>query len=316
MKNRNTTKHTSLLLFLVLIQMLIALASSWAAAQNPIKVHSTPIVNNGWIYFQRADDQDATKDNGLYKIRTNGKDLTFLNCYLKSSPSVSDDGWITFQGIDDCVYSISKNGQELTLRNDDPSSFFFSRNSVTCGEGAAGAASGALPYTITYFKDADCKLMESYHHDGSDAGCLYEGIASAPVVANTLFSAYDTIYFQGTDNRLLKTSPHPQNWLLGKRTKFLNNHTLSQPLVIIGEPWLWSPSYIFFQGTDSRLLRCDTDGNYTTFLNNYIKSSPSSDDIHQVLHSALYFQSTDDRLLKCDLDGKHTTDFEATDVVQ
>lgn len=308
MKNKSTIKHISLLLFLILLQMLAGLVSSWAAAQNPIKIHSVPCVNNDWIYFQRADDQDATKDNGLYKIRTNGKDLTFLNCYLKSSPSVTDDGWIFFEGIDDRIYEIKTNGQKLTLLNDNLAArFFFSRNSVKCIKGAAGVSSGALPYSITYFKDADHRLMRSYFDDGSDADCLYEGIASAPVLGSALFSLYDSLYFQATDNRLLKINANNT-----AKVTFLKNYTLSQPLVLIGQPWLWSPSYIFFQGIDNSLLRCDLDGNDTKFLNHHIKSSPTSDEKGW----ALYFQSTDDRLLKCDLNGKNTTDFEATDMGQ
>jgi len=64
MKNNKYFKYTTIILFLVLLQMFTGLASSWAQAKNPLKIDSAPV-----------------EGNSLYKIRTNGsmEQKNFIN---------------------------------------------------------------------------------------------------------------------------------------------------------------------------------------------------------------------------------------------
>lgn len=111
------------------------------------------------------------------------------------------------------------------------------------------------------------------------------------------------VYFQGTDHdhRLWKVNSDPSGSGL---TQFGNNYTKSPPFVFRDPTGDW----VYFQGTDDRLLRVRTNGADGMWLGrNYTKSSPfvaqdPSGDIW------VYFQGTDDRLLRVKSDGTRPED--------
>jgi hypothetical protein len=78
--------------------------------------------------------------------------------------------------------------------------------------------------------------------------------------------------------------PIPQTQIGGNSTK--------------SAPFVTPDGWVYFQGTDDRLLKVFNDGSQLTWLNNFIKSSP-----FVTPDGWVYFQGTDNRLLKVFNDG-------------
>jgi hypothetical protein len=95
----------------------------------------------------------------------------------------------------------------------------------------------------------------------------------------------DSIYFQGTDNKLWKVRQDGTNGVhLG------GYDTNSTPFV--------TDQYIYFQGTDDKLWRIELDGSHGVNLGRYkSKSAPV------VAESFIFFQGTDNKLWRVKLDG-------------
>jgi hypothetical protein len=110
------------------------------------------------------------------------------------------------------------------------------------------------------------------------------------------------VYFEGTDHdQLWKVNSDPSGSGL---TQFGNNYTKSPPFVFRDPTGDW----VYFQGTDDRLLRVKTNGADGTWLGgNYTKSSPfvAKDPTGDIW---VYFQGTDDRLLRVRSDGTRPED--------
>ena len=72
-----------------------------------------------WIYFINASDDDK-----IYKMRTNGKDAVKLNDDHSGYVNVVGD-WIYYinSGLDGCIYKIRTDGKERTKINDEPSDY-------------------------------------------------------------------------------------------------------------------------------------------------------------------------------------------------
>lgn len=324
----------STLLFCTL-QLFLGTTPSFANAANPILIHSAPVVVDGWIYFQRAHDDGPGEhiNNGLYKISTDGSNLTFLNHYTKSPPCVSQDGFIYFQDLNDQLIKMDINGNNAipltawaatTPCVSSSGDLYFQSQDLQLYEFEQPFSGNAWPVFLyssccsaptlfenetqqkVFFRDNNNALI-AYDCINKNTTLVLNNIESTPCIASDSTGS-DHIFFQTTKNELKRAEIDGQNILS------LNEHTVSTPCV--GKDWWQMISYVYFQTPNNELKRVDIEGKHATFLHHKTISTPCAVNDWNIFGSlSIYFEGDDMRLLKCDENGDDLTDFESTDLI-
>ena len=181
-----------------------------------------------------------------------------------STPFVTSDNWVWFQGTDDKLWKVHTDGSQQSQ----PGNNTTSSSPVVLGEWA-------------YFRGTDNKLWRM-KTDGSSQNVINNNTTSStPCVTSD-----NWVWFQGTDNKLWKVCTDGS-----QQSQPRDNTTSSSPFVA-GE-------YVYFRGTDNKLWRMKTDGSSQNVVNNNTTSSTpfvTSD-------GWVWFQGTDNRLWKVFNDG-------------
>jgi hypothetical protein len=146
---------------------------------------------------------------------------------------------------------------------------------------------------VVYFRGTDNKLWR-VNSGGSDQFQIGRNTTNARPFVFADPATGEWVYFQGTDDRLLKVRGDPDGSDL---TRIGENSTKSTPFVALdsstGDVW------VYFQGTDNRLLKVKSDGTGESQIgDNSTKSTPFVTDDGWV-----YFQGTDDKLWRVRSDG-------------
>jgi hypothetical protein len=181
-----------------------------------------------------------------------------------STPFVTSDGWVWFQGTDNRLWKVFNDGTQQSQ----PGNNTTSSPPVVVGE-------------YVYFRGTDNKLWRM-KTDGTAQNVIHNNTTSStPCVTSDGW-----VWFQGTDNRLWKVHTD------GTQQSQPANNTTSSPPFVLGE-------WVYFRGTDNKLWRMKTDGSSQNVIhNNTTSSTPfvTSDEW-------VWFQGTDNRLWKVCTDG-------------
>ena len=223
-----------------------------------------------------------------------------------STPYVTSDGWVWFQGTDNRLWKVHTDGTDQSQ----PGNNTTSSSPFVLGE-------------YVYFRGTDNKLWRM-KTDGLSQNVINNNTTSStpsslltvgvvpghgqqaveglhrrnPTVAAARqhhlvasLRARGVVYFRGTDNKLwrMKTDGSSQN--------VINNNTTSSTPLVTSDGWVW------FQGTDNRLWKVFNDGTQQSQPgNNTTSSSPF------VLGDWVYFRGTDNRLWQMKTDGTSQSD--------
>jgi hypothetical protein len=186
------------------------------------------------------------------------------NNTTSSTPFVTPDGWVWFQGTDDKLWKVHPDGSQQSQPRDN--------------------ATSSAPFVVggwVYFRGTDNKLWRMAT-DGSS-----QNVVNNNTTSSTPYVTPDGwVWFQGTDNSLWKV--HSDGT---QQTKPGNNTTSSSPFVL-GE-------WVYFRGTDNKLWRMKTDGSSQNVINNNTSSSTP----FVTPDGWVWFQGTDNRLWKVHTDG-------------
>jgi hypothetical protein len=182
------------------------------------------------------------------------------NNTTSSTPFVTSDGWVWFQGTDDKLWKVFNDGtQQSQPRNNTTSS-----SPVEAGE-------------WVYFRGTDNKLWRMKTDGSSQNQVGNNTTSSTPFVTSDGW-----VWFQGTDNKLWKVFNDGT-----QQSQPRNNTTSSSPLVA-GE-------WVYFRGTDNKLWRMKTDGSSQFQVpGNTTSASPFA-----TSNGWVYFRGTDNKLWRC-----------------
>ena len=138
--------------------------------------YCAPVVVNDVVYFQG-------KDNVLFRMDTAGSAQKQIDkCTTKSTPFVTADGWVWFQGTDDHLYKVFNDGTQLSR------------------PGANDTSSPPVVVNnVVYFRGKDNVLFRM-NPDGSGQSQIGKNTTkSTPFV-----TPEGWVYFQGTDDHLYR----------------------------------------------------------------------------------------------------------------
>ena len=264
---------------------------------------STPFVtSDGWVYFRGTDDR-------LLKVFNDGsQSMQIGGNSTSSTPFVTPDGWVYFQGTDDKLWRVFNDGtHQMQIGGNTTASTPFVKDGWVYFQGTDDKLWKVFLPTERQrifqqgpaLPSNDLKLLQA---SGGHTGTVFyvggnsrqelwkwtEGMANwerlVPAIPDGL------VYFQGTDNKLLKVfNDGSQSMQIG------GNSTSSTPFVT-------SDGWVYFRGTDDRLLKVFNDGSQSMQIGgNSTSSTPfvTSD-------GWVYFRGTDDRLLKVFNDGSQS----------
>jgi Domain of unknown function (DUF5050) len=190
------------------------------------------------------------------------------NNTTKSTPFVTADGWVWFQGTDDRLYKVFNDGSQFSRPG---------ANDTTSSPTVVGG--------WVYFQGDHNKLFKMLPDGSAQTQIGNSTTASSPFV-----TASGVIYFRGTDNKLYKVNSDGSG-----KTQIGNNTTKSTPFVT-ADGWVW------FQGTDDRLYKVFNDG--SQFSRPGANDTASSPIVGRVEISEgtvgewIYFQSVDNKLTR------------------
>jgi hypothetical protein len=203
-------------------------------------------------------------DNKLWKVRTDGTQQSQPgNNTTSSSPLVVGD-WVYFRGTDNKLWRMKTDGSSQNVIN----------NNTTA----------STPFVTSdgwvWFQGTDDKLWKVFNDGTQQSQPGKNTTSSSPFVVGAW------VYFRGTDNKLwrMKTDGSSQN--------VINNNTTSSTPFVTSDGWVW------FQGTDNKLWKVFNDGTQQSQPgNNATSSSPV------VLGAWVYFRGTDNKLWQMMTDG-------------
>jgi len=227
----------------------------------------------------------------------------FGNNTTLSTPCVTSDGWVWFQGTDDKLWKAllpaatqqSQPGNNTTsssplvqgewvyFRGTDNKLWRMKTDGSSqhqIGNNTTSSTPFVTPDEWVWFQGTDNKLWKVCTDGTQQSQPRNNTTSSSPFVQG------EWVYFRGTDNKLwrMKTDGSSQN-------QIGNNTTSSTPFVT-SDGWVW------FQGTDNKLWRVRTDGTQQSQPgNNSTSSSPF------VLGGLVYFRGTDNKLWRMNTDG-------------
>jgi hypothetical protein len=224
------------------------------------------------------------------------------NNTTSSTPFVTADGWVWFQGTDDRLWKVCNDGTQQSQPGNNTTSapptvvgdYVYFRGTdnklwqmKTDGTGQKVINNNTTSSTpcVTadgwvWFQGTDNRLWK-VHTDGTQQSQPRDNTtSSSPFVAGQF------VYFRGTDNKLWRMTTD------GSSQNVINNNTTSSTPFVTSDGWVW------FQGTDNRLWKVHTDGTQQSQpRNNTTSSSPF------VLGDWVYFRGTDNKLWRLKTDG-------------
>jgi hypothetical protein len=236
-----------------------------------------------WGYFQGTANIFQAHGNKLWVVNVNDTSQQFWigDQSLNSSPVVTEDGWVYYQGTDNRLQKIRPNGVGWAFLNN------------WCNSAPFVAADPTTGIQWAYYQGTDNRLQK-VDTNGNNWAFLNNWSNSQPVVAADPTTGVQWVYFQGTDNRLLRVQADD-----GENTQWLNNWTNWIPCVAT-DPTNPGVQWVYFKGTDNRLLKVDTSGNTTQWLKNWTNSAA-----FVTADGWVYYQGTDNRLQKVDTNGEN-----------
>jgi hypothetical protein len=135
-----------------------------------------------------------------------------------STPFVTSDGWVYFQGTDDKLWKVFQDGTQQSQIGPNTTS--------------------AMPYVVdgwVYFRGTDNKLWKVFNDGSRQMEIGANTTSSTPFV-----TADGWVYFQGTDNKLWKVFND------GTKQSLIGGNTTS------AMPWEVN-GWVYFRGTDNKL---------------------------------------------------------------
>jgi hypothetical protein len=218
----------------------------------------------------------------------------------KDSPFVTARDVVYFRGTDDKLWRVNGDGDPTSQwqigTNTTNSTPFVFDDPATGKEWVYFQGAGHVRGDYLWKVQGD--------RDGTDLTHIGNNkTASTPFVFADL-NGDIKVYFEGTgrgDHKLWKVNSDPSGSGL---TQPGNNYTKSSPFVFRDPTGDW----VYFRGTDDRLLRVRTNGADGMWLGgNHTKSAPfvAQDPTGDIW---VYFQGTDDRLLRVKSDGTRPED--------
>jgi hypothetical protein len=186
------------------------------------------------------------------------------NNTTSSTPFVTSDGWVYFQGTDDKLWKVRSDGTQQSQ--------------------IGGNTTAAMPYVVdgwVYFRGTDNKLWKVFN-DGSKQ--LH--IGDNTTLSTPFVTADGWVYFQGTDNKLWKVFNDGS-----KQLHIGDNTTSSMPYVVDG--------WVYFRGTDNKLWKVFDDGTKQSQIGGNTTSSMP----FVTPNGWVYFRGTDNKLWKVFNDG-------------
>jgi hypothetical protein len=226
------------------------------------------------------------------------------NNTTKSTPFVTPDGWVWFQGTDNKLWKVFKDGthQSQPRGNSTASNptvvgdyvYFQGTDNKLWRMKTDGSAQNVInnnsarstpfvtPDGWVWFQGTDNKLWKVFNDGSQQSQPGHNTTSSSPAVMG------DYVYFRGTDNKLwrMKTDGSHQN--------VINNNTTKDTPCVTPEGWVW------FQGTDNKLWRVFNDGTQQSQPNNNTTLSAPAVGTMGISQGTVgewtYFQGTDDKL--------------------
>jgi hypothetical protein len=197
-------------------------------------------------------------DDKLWKVFNDGSQQSQIGGNTtKSTPFVTSDGWVYFQGTDDKLWKVFNDGSQQSQ--------------------IGGNTTNSTPFVTSdgwvYFQGTDDKLWKVFNDGSQQSQIGGNTTKSSPFVTPDGW-----VWFQGTDDRLWKVFNDGS-----QQSQPGNNTTASSPTVL--------GDWVYFQGTDNKLWQMATDGSQQINLGgNTTASTPA------VTADSVYFQGTDDAL--------------------
>ncbi|WP_172601993.1 DUF5050 domain-containing protein [Candidatus Nitrosocosmicus franklandus] len=209
-------------------------------------------------------------NNKLMKMKTDGSEITNFGLETKSTPFVTQDGWVWFQGTNNKLMKMKTDGSEIT----NPREYVTSTMPFVTQDG------------WVWFSDCIAKLTRM-KTDGSIVD--YPGITSA---LSTPFVTQDGwVWFQGTNNKLMKMKTD------GSEITNPREYVTSTMPFVTQDGWVW------FSDCIAKLTRMKTDGSIVDYPG--ITSALSTPFVTQ--DGWVWFQGTNNKLMKMKTDGSEIT---------
>ena len=186
------------------------------------------------------------------------------NNTTSSTPFVTSDGWVYFQGTDNKLWKVFNDGTQQSQ--------------------IGGNTAAAMPYVVdgwVYFRGTDNKLWKVFNDGTKQLHIGNNTTSSTPFVTPDGW-----VYFQGTDNKLWKVFNDGS-----KQLHIGNNTTSSMPYVING--------WVYFRGTDDKLWKVLNDGTKQSQIGHNTTSATP----FVTPDGWVYFRGTDNKLWKVFNDG-------------
>jgi len=209
--------------------------------------------------------EPGTELTGIITLTGDSNQYTVGNNTTKSTPFVTPDGWVWFQGTDNKLWKVFEDGSQQSQP----------------GNNETLSTPFVTPDGWVWFQGTDNKLWKMFSDGSQQSQPRNNKTATSPMVVG------DWVYFRGTDNRLfrMKTDGSAQNVIA-------NDTTSSAPFVT-------SDGWVYFRGTDDKLWKVNSDGTGQLNVgNNKTKATP-----FVTPDGWVWFQGTDDKLFKVFNDG-------------
>ena len=190
-----------------------------------------------------------------------------------STPFVTPDGWVYFQGTDSdltrgagTLWKVFQDGTQQSQ----------------IGNNTTASTPFVTPDGWVYFQGTDNKLWKVFNDGSRQSQIGNNTTASTPFVTPDGW-----VYFQGTDNKLWKVFND------GSRQSQIGNNTTASTPFVTPDGW------VYFQGTDNKLWKVFNDGSRQSQIgNNTTASTP-----FVTPDGWVYFRGTDNKLWKVFNDG-------------
>jgi hypothetical protein len=219
-----------------------------------------------------------------------------------STPFVTSDGWVWFQGTDNRLWKVFDDGTQQSQPGNNTTSspptvvgnmvYFRGTDNKLWRMTTDGKSQNVINNNTTsstpfvtsdewvWFQGTDNKLWKVCTDGAQQSQPGNNTTSSAPTVVGNM------VYFRGTDNKLWRMTTD------GKSQNVINNNTTSSTPFVTPDGWVW------FQGTDNRLWKVFNNGTQQSQPgNNTTSSSPF------VLGDWVYFRGTDNKLWRMKTDG-------------
>jgi hypothetical protein len=203
-------------------------------------------------------------DNKLWKVCTDGTQQSQPGNNTTSSSPLVVGGWVYFRGTDNKLFRMKTDGTSQSVIKDNTTS--------------------STPFVTSdgwvWFQGTDDKLWKVFNDGTQQSQPGKNTTSSSPFVSGPW------VYFRGTDNKLWRMKTD------GTNQSVVNNNTTSSTPFVTPDGWVW------FQGTDNKLWKVFNDGTQQSQPGNNTTSSAPF-----VLGAWVYFRGTDNKLWQMKTDG-------------